>query len=1111
MPSPLHFAHFEVLTRSDGSPQIIGEGAMGLTYKAIDRNLLSLAVIKVPSAALLSHAPSRQRFLQEAQMMARLRHPHVASVFYYGESGSGPFYAMEFCDGPSLHDYIDDNGPLDPADAFRLALQSASALQALDAHDLVHRDLKPSNIILTTDSDGAAHAKLIDFGVAREGLPTDAGGLTLGGFVGTPAFASPEQLLEATHLDSRSDLYALGAVLWFCLTGSPPFSGSQFEVMFHHINTEPDWSRLPSMPPAHLGLLKRLLAKSAEERHASPAALVSALQALLGIANTSNSMQLRATVRPQNGTDGYDPIEDHLADDFGKVSRARDILTGGIVALRTFPKEFAAKQGLLLRLQRLSAVLRALEHPRWQRVLHFEHNASGCRLATEFVEGPTALQLLKARQQLPLADIVPLLAQVAEAMDYAATEGLTAMETAPERLPIAVAGWPSMSETQRSLLLRRPLAEWPAWSVKICPLRLSQAAQDYVLPSDSQAAQALTRLSTDFVHLCHRLLSGQPRATASYTPSPHLSAEANAFFEAHFNNPRSRPETCASLLRQLCLAEEIPAPEFTDAVVEDPYATRIVSIPQAPAAPPALASTDPDATVLGSHHVRSLLESDTFMAAFNATPASSAYDVTVRHPGPRPAAEHLQGDERLAAEREWLARERQALEDARLQVAALEQQRAERLSIEQQQLTEQKQALEQQQALLDQKRLEQQRLEQEIQLRAQLDFQKLQEEARSRESDLQRQRAAVEEALRAREQAFLQREKTNLQRLDTLKQEASLLKQEVEQEYRTLRQQEVLHSRHRQELEAVQELARGRLAREDRKLQALQHELTTLPKPAASAAQPPRQTVVPRALPPPAPSSKGKPSPLLPVLLSAVVLGSLAGGAYLLLSRPTTPTSASTTPSPLPPPPKPAEPEATLPPKKISPQEASAMLSDGVSQNHPDKIDQGLTLLKQAVAEEDADAMIILGEATLEGRGVEADAAAALELANRALARHHPKAPLLAARANLLLGRQTGEAEYFNLAASQLEPLAAAHQPDAAYLLFRASYNDVVKHPTRAVKALELGSVANDPACLYELGLLHILGQPPLKQDAERGRQLIQQSAALNYQPAVQWLRSSPL
>ncbi len=845
MAQPLEFAHFEVLARSDGSPHVLGQGAMGVTYKALDKNLLSLAVIKVPASEQQLIPAARQRFLQEAQMMARLRHPHVANVFYFGESPSGAFYAMEFCDGPSLQEYIAHHGSLTWTEVFQLGLQIASALQALDAHELVHRDLKPSNVVLTADSAGAAHLKVIDFGVAREGLPTDTGGLTGGGFIGTPAYASPEQLLEAVHIDSRSDLYSLGAVLWFCLTGHPPFEGTQFEVMFHHVNTEPEWGDLPDMPEEALVIMKRLLAKSAEGRYASPAALVEALQTLTGAGHTARSVHLRRLSLDTETaeTSGYEPVTEVGADSFGKVWSARDILSDRLVALRYLPSEFAGKQGLILRLQRLVAFVRSLEHPRWLKVWHFEQQGNECRLATELVAGPTVLALLKARQQLPLEDALPLLVQLAEAMDFAANQSLTAMETAPERLPLLVEGWTAMGEEARGRLLRTRFEEWPSWSVKVCPLRLSASAQDYVLPTDTEAAQAIARISFDFVQLCHRLLTGQGRSQTGYVPSPLLSEEGNTFFEKHYSPERMHGIGCGALLRQLCLSEGVnPRGVILDDAGSDPFATRPIersgkSAPRITAAPKTPSSPKPprrpsEAPTISFGDFAGLAMSDTFMGGADDSVSGppSAVSTRLREIEERRAAleveaEQLKADEKLQAEREWLVAEREALEKSRREMVAREEERLRRLEDDSHRLAEQRKALEQQQSLLEDKRREQQRLEQEIQLRAQVEFQKLQEQAQAREQSLLSQRAALEEALRSRESDFQIREKQSLDRLAKLKEDAAAIESIVADQSRTMRHMELEQTRRRQEVEDEGGLAKDKFAAEERKIAELRRDL----------------------------------------------------------------------------------------------------------------------------------------------------------------------------------------------------------------------------------------------------------------------------------------------
>src|SRR3989440_8192708 len=228
-PSALAFGDFEVEQHADGSYRELGRGAIGITYVAADKMLrrrVALKVITVPAAARGSQAV-RERFLREARAAATLRHPNVAAVFQFGASPDDThcYYAMELVEGETLGARIRRDGPLNAKEALEMAIQITRALVAAAAHDLIHRDLKPSNIMLTSESE----VKVIDFGLAK--AITDAGGemdLTRGEFVGTPSFASPEQFGSGT-VDARSDIYSLGATLWFALTGLAPHFGKTLE------------------------------------------------------------------------------------------------------------------------------------------------------------------------------------------------------------------------------------------------------------------------------------------------------------------------------------------------------------------------------------------------------------------------------------------------------------------------------------------------------------------------------------------------------------------------------------------------------------------------------------------------------------------------------------------------------------------------------------------------------------------------------------------------------------------------------------------------------------------------------------------------------------------
>jgi serine/threonine protein kinase/Flp pilus assembly protein TadD len=241
----LVFGDFEIEQRPDGFYWELGRGAMGVTYLATDnvlRRRVALKVIDAPAAARGSKAVS-ERFLREARAAAALRHPNVAAVFQFGASpdGSHCYYAMELVEGETLEARVRKDGPLNTKLALEIAIQITQALMAAAAHGLIHRDLKPGNIMLTSGNAATElQVKVIDFGLAKAIADAEAADiadakntsnemdLTHGEFVGTPNFASPEQF-ESGPVDERTDIYSLGATLWFALTGKTPFPGRNIE------------------------------------------------------------------------------------------------------------------------------------------------------------------------------------------------------------------------------------------------------------------------------------------------------------------------------------------------------------------------------------------------------------------------------------------------------------------------------------------------------------------------------------------------------------------------------------------------------------------------------------------------------------------------------------------------------------------------------------------------------------------------------------------------------------------------------------------------------------------------------------------------------------------
>src|SRR5438876_10893042 len=236
--------NYRIERRDNGSLWELGRGAMGVTYRAVDTSLKRPVALKlIDSEWAKRGAEARERFMREARTAASLRHPNVATVYHFGirEETGQCFWAMELVEGETLEMRVRRTGPLDALTTIDIALQVSSALAEAEKQGLVHRDLKPANLMFVAaaaeandSSPGKAEkadtvVKVIDFGVAKALVEKpDAMGLTHGGFVGTPAFASPEQFTHAP-VGVRSDIYSLGATLWYLLTGNRPFQGATIE------------------------------------------------------------------------------------------------------------------------------------------------------------------------------------------------------------------------------------------------------------------------------------------------------------------------------------------------------------------------------------------------------------------------------------------------------------------------------------------------------------------------------------------------------------------------------------------------------------------------------------------------------------------------------------------------------------------------------------------------------------------------------------------------------------------------------------------------------------------------------------------------------------------
>ena len=275
----------------------LGQGGMGVVYLAHDERLGRSVAVKT-MASLRGDETARKRFWREARAAASINHPNVCQLYEIGEDGGELFIAMELLEGESLDERL-RRGPLSVSEALPMGLGILGALQALHGRGIVHRDLKPTNVFLTPHG-----VKLLDFGLARAADPALGPSLDsvteltgTGMVVGTPRYMAPEQV-TGEGLDARSDLFALGAILFEMLAGRPAFAGRNAVEILH--------ATLYEQPPALTGspavaaadrVIRRALAKRPSERPASADAMAEELRAVGGMDGDASPALARALTR----------------------------------------------------------------------------------------------------------------------------------------------------------------------------------------------------------------------------------------------------------------------------------------------------------------------------------------------------------------------------------------------------------------------------------------------------------------------------------------------------------------------------------------------------------------------------------------------------------------------------------------------------------------------------------------------------------------------------------------------------------------------------------------------------------------------------------------------
>jgi serine/threonine protein kinase/TPR repeat protein len=591
------FEHYRVMTDANGKPVKLGEGAMGVTYLAEDKNLRVKVALKVIAPNLLGDSEIVQRFQREAQAAARLRHPNVAAVYHLGEVDDTFFYTMEFVEGKTLREHVSENGPLPVPLALAVTLQMCDALGAAEKHQMVHRDIKPANIMLETTDDGL-NAKLIDFGLAKplqhDAQQTSALLTQRGTFLGTAVFASPEQVQDLP-LDTRSDFYALGLTMWVMLEGRPPFEGSLHKVLYDQVHTKPPFERLMWVPSEVRTLLSKVLEKDPGDRPQTARELrqmIHDCQRALGSSTGGGAdWQKRFQVR-----------QAPRAQPWGTIYEGQDSLSGE-VWLHFLNSDRFSDTDALNRV--IAAIRRAVEihHPNVLRHItifpaHSPQGDSGWMVVTEHPGTHTLLGHLQQVKQLPVNEALPLIERLGEALDCCLASDLPSADLDASRIflkPQSAPGGTGPVEVVPKLIPLNYTFSSSMRGGEETAIGLTQVSQR---GGEARTAQdAVQRLAT----LAYQCMGGSWQRMTRYIPLPGLSQQQN--------------ETLREALAEKKFSH---ASEFIDALRQTKVARRTVA-----------AASPHDATVTLSPWER--------LAAIAAAPPSSID--TVRHLVPEVAAD----------------------------------------------------------------------------------------------------------------------------------------------------------------------------------------------------------------------------------------------------------------------------------------------------------------------------------------------------------------------------------------------------------------------------------------------------------------------------------------
>lgn len=597
----VQFGNFDIMNDAEGRPLALGKGTFGRTYQARHRYLDTIVALKIINERYATDAGVRQRFLVEARAVARLSHPHVARLYDFGEVDGVLHYAMEFCGGGSLADYVAKNGPLGLQQVVEVGQQIAGALKCAHAAGFIHRDLKPSNIMLT-EPKGPLFTKLIDFGLVQPSLPETTASVgndqSADGarFLGTPLFASPEQLKEEP-MDIRTDLFSLGMTLWFLALGRAPEGGSSAEIAARRLSPESYAKQLPANLPSQLrDALARLLQKDRRNRFASASEVFAAFNTCASALGFRRARDYTSAAEPTEWEESapaaapeqaataepakIEQVEANLDSEFKIVTRINDDLTGSnylaeakaggaLVFLHVLHPALVEDASTFELLRVHMTQLKALNAPEILQPQALRSYLDYVSIVIDRPAGGDLLSILRTERVVNLVEAAPLLESIAAVCDGLAAAGLPGPQLAPAYIFV---DWPDDGSQPNSGASARQLGEARP---KLYPrfLAVSEAPELARLNEPEDASSTMTsdmlgdpsradNVCEHFGILLYRIVAGRncPIAASlssqAYIPVPGLSEQANRTL-ALVIAKQIAVASCGQVLREIFGAEGI--------------------------------------------------------------------------------------------------------------------------------------------------------------------------------------------------------------------------------------------------------------------------------------------------------------------------------------------------------------------------------------------------------------------------------------------------------------------------------------------------------------------------------------------------------------------------